>query len=387
MRISVFLFIISMAVIWYGIVPIAGAVFKRHKWRQFRERFDEIRLRPILNYSTYRRLEQEGETFRFIGGFESLTDGQTLWIQGESLTMPVSLTDAQTFLLPMQKGDELPDVFDPSEEEPEQIKWDRVSTLTEGARVFVGGELVFRDERWIFVSTRETPLLVIFYDGPDRSLTPRVIRGGRHRNEYWNEITPYSLAIGALCQILVALDYLYRPSFRLTVITSLIVLFIPLFPMIPPGILFTTIYRRLAWQARTFRAYRDLARLPRRYLAHPTEKAGLLKSTRLPGGEIYGMACGSYGTMQDEKIPLLIPRYAKKRNAGWFFFGALRGGSVPSEPDDPFATFGALPGEPGQLSKRYAITAYTLEVIAWIVLFMGLGLNIFFISLIRILLW
>ena len=382
MRISVFLVIIIMVIVWYGIVPAAGALFNRRKWRIFRRRFDELRLRPILDYSAYCGLDKDDKTFRFIGGFESVTDGQTLWIQGENLTIPVSLKDAQIFLLPAQKGNDLPDTIDPSEEEPEQIKWDKISTLTEGARVFVGGTMVYRDERWIFVSAKETPLLVIFYDGPDRSLTPRTIHGGRPHNEYKSGITTYSLAIGALGQILIALTYLNRPAFRLTVITAITAMFMPLLPMIPPGILFTTIYRRLVWQARTLRAYRDLARLPMRYLAQQT---GLLKSVELPNGEIYGMICGNSFSqaIEEEKIPLLVPDYPKKRNITWYIFGALHeGNDFPAEPDDPFATYGALPGEPESLSKRYGITAYLLEILAWIILIAGIGSSIFFVALI-----
>jgi hypothetical protein len=366
-----------LVVLWYGLIPIAGAIINQYRWRQFRRRFDELRLRPILDYGIYRQLEQEGGAFRFIGGFESVTDGKTLWIHGENLTIPVSLTNAQTYLLPMHKGDGAQDDFDSSEEALEEINWNRVSTLTEGAKVFVGGVLDFQDGRWIFVSTKEAPLLVIFYDGPDRSLTSRAIRSGGRRFEYWNKATPYSIAIGALCQILIALSYLYRPAFRPTVITSLIALFIPLYPIIPPGILFTTLHRRLTWQVRAYRAYRDLARLPLRY------------SKSLPDGEIYGMIrCDSPPSeLREGKIPLIVPEKLKGRNAHWYIFGAMRDGqSLPVEPEDPFATYGALAGMPEKLSKRYATLSYVLEIIAWVFLLLGIGLNIFFVRLILLLL-
>ena len=371
-----------MVIIWYGIIPLTGTVFKRYTWRLFRRRFDELRLRPILDYGIYRRLDSDGTTFRFTGGVESVTDRQTLWIQGENLTIPVSLAGAKIFLLPMQKGNDTPDVFDPGEEELEQLKWDKISALTEGARVYVGGAMIKQDERWIFIATRETPLLIIFYDGPDYSLTPRTIQKGRQRNEYWNLITPYSLAIGALSQILIALGYLNRPTFRLTVITSIIALFIPLFPLIPPGILFTTIHRRLALQARIYRAYRDLMRLPLRYLI---QQDSLQQSAALPDGEKYGMvhAESFAGEIEKGNIPLLIPGYSKKQNTGWYVFVAVHAGSeIPVQPADPFATYGALPGEPQALSKRYAKMAYVIEVIAWLMLFAGIGINIFFVNLI-----
>jgi hypothetical protein len=409
MKISVFLVIILFVIFWYGVVPVVGALSNRYKLYLFRQRFDELRLRPILDYRIYRQLEKE-ETFRFTGGFESITDRKTLWIQGENLTIPVSLADAHAYLLPTQRGEGIPDTPDANEESPERINWGRVTTLAEGAKVYVGGALVFQDEQWIFVSTKEEPLIVIFYDGPDRSLTTRAISAGRRRSEYWNKITPYSLALGALCLILLALSYLHRPAFRLTVITSIIALFIPLFPMIPPGILFTTIHRRLSWQARKFMAYSDLARLPLRYLRLPdaadstliTEAAAVVaganappadtagwQDSRLPGGETYTMVCCNSPpkTMLEGKIPPLIPELTKSRSKTWYIFGARHNGEeLPVEPDDPFATFGVLPEKPDVLSRRYATTSYLLDIIGLIILLLGIGINLFFVRLILLLL-
>ncbi|GHV91679.1 hypothetical protein AGMMS50268_21820 [Spirochaetia bacterium] len=201
--------IIALVISCYGLIPVAGALLSRRSWRIFRRRFDDLRLRPILDYGNYSR--QEGGVYRFIGGFESVTDGHTLWIRSDSLTIPVALAEAQTYVLPMQEGGLLSGAFDPGEEAPERIRWDRVSTLTEGAKVFVGGALLLHEDRWTFVSTKETPLLVIFYDGSDRSLAVRAIRAGRHRNEYWNSITPYALILGALSLISMAISFLPRP--------------------------------------------------------------------------------------------------------------------------------------------------------------------------------
>jgi len=375
-----------MVILWYGLVPMAGALIKRYKWYIFRKRFDELRLSPMLDYGRYSAADHA--VFRFVGGFESITDGQTLWIRGDDLTVPVSLQNAETYLLPMQKGDGIPEIFDPSDEAPEIIRWERVSALTEGAKVYVGGLLVYRDGRWSFASTKEKPLMVIFYDGPDHSLTTRAIRAGRHRGEYWNGITPYSLVIGALFQIITAVLFLSRPAFRLTVIVSLVALFVPLYPMIPPGLLFTVIYRRLAWRSRILRSYRDLARLPLRYL--PPAGDG-----KLPNGEQYGFTTSAElpPPAQEGKIPLLLPELTKAKRGipaesdSWYIFGALRPGeALPVQPQDSFATFGILPGKPETIAKRCGIAAYTMEVFAWLILFAGIGLNIFFLSMVLVLL-
>jgi hypothetical protein len=282
--------------------------------------------------------------------------------------------------------EDFPELFDPGEETPERVRWDRISALNEGAKVFVGGTLALRDNRWTFVSTRENPLLVIFYDGPDRSLTARAIRAGRHRNEYWNAFTPYALVMGAVCEIFMALNYLSRPAFRLTVITSLIAVFTPLFPLIPPGVLFTIVYRRLWWKARVFRAYRDLVRLPLRYL--PSGEG----SCFLPGGERYGSyRCDRLTDDMRERIPVLIPEKEKRKHDSWYVYGALgaqaavQADEIPHEPEDPFATFAAIPGVPRVLAARYTFAAYALETVSWILLLAGMGLNMFFIRMVVIL--
>ncbi|MDR3276653.1 MAG: hypothetical protein LBT11_05525, partial [Treponema sp.] len=220
--------IILLALFWYGVVPIGGALVSRLRWRRFRAGFDRLRFAPILDYRRYVACGKAGgeEVFRFTGGFESITGGHTLWVRGPDLTIPVSLAGAQTYTLPA--GEDERENFDPGEEAPQRLRWDRVATLTEEARVFVGGELILRDDRWTFAVTPGIPLQVIIYDCSDRSMALRAIRAGRRRNEYWNPLTPYALVLGASCLIAMAVTFLSRPAFRLTAITAFAAVFIPL---------------------------------------------------------------------------------------------------------------------------------------------------------------
>lgn len=277
-------------------LPIAGAFYSRFKWRQFRKRFVDLELKPLLDYRQYRTLNDEGEIFRFTGEIESITDGRILWVRGENLTMPVSLEKTKCFLLPKHEGNEIP-------EPPEQIRWDRVSTLSEGVKVFIGGQIMTHNNRLSFNSTKENPLIVIFYNCPESELTNEIILSARARNEYWNNFTPASLVIGASALIYIAASLLNRPAFRLNVIAALIAIFVPILPFIPPGLLFTALYRRITWHTGKQRAYRDLA--------------------KIPGG-------------------------------------------------DPKQRF----------SIRYAIKAYILEAAAWLILILGISVNVVFIMLI-----
>jgi hypothetical protein len=395
--------ILALAAFWYGLLPVIGAFSGRRAWRLFRQRFDELRLRPLLNYAAYRH--GGGGEYRFIGGFESVTDGQTLWIRSTELTVPVALTGAQTYVLPMPPDPvaesdgrgflqdrrnlsgklvgrrAIHESFDPGKETPQRIQWEQLTALTEGAKVFVGGALVSQDDRLTFVSTKERPLMVIFYDGPDRSLAIRAIRAGRQSNEYWNSLTPYALVLGAFSQLIMILNYIQRPIFQLTVIAAFIAMFIPLFPLIPPGLVFTVFYRRLWWRGRVYRAYRDLARLPLRYFS-AADSGDALRSA-LPGGEQY--AGVAYQTLPEEvrakiesgEIPVLIPEEEAGKHAHWYVFGTVSDGeaALPLPPHDVFATYGAVPGNPEKLARLFTRKAYVLETISWVLLLAGIALN------------
>jgi len=270
-------------------------------------------------------------------------------------------------------------------EPPEKVRWNNISTLSEGIKVFIGGQLIMQDNRMSFVSTKEMPLTVIFYNCPDSSLTDEIIRFSRTQNEYWNSITPVSLVIGALSLVCVAAYFLNRPAYRLTIITALVAVFIPILPMFPPGLLLTLLYRRITWHARKLRSYRDLIRLPMCYLKED-EGSAILGST----GEKYGFVKIDSPSAAEENTPFLVPEYDKEENPEWHFFGVLTPeNSLPKNSSiDPFVTFGLLHGHPKQLAPRYAVRAYTMEVLAWILLLIGISINVVFIfvilSLLRI---
>ena len=321
----------SIVVVWYFAVPLAGGYYIRYKWRKFRTQFVGMMLSPLLDYRRYRQADSEGKVFRFMGEIESITNTHTLWVKGKDLTIPVLLepesdshngdlikqkdangnaapVKAKCYLLPKHDGEGEQDA-------PEQIRWNRVSTLSEGIKVFAGGELKMHSNRLIFSSSKEKPLTVVFYSCPDDKLTEGIIRAARTRNEYWNSLTPISLAVGALSLIYIASMYLNRPAYFLYFICAFAAVFIPIFPFLPPGILFTVLYRRFSWYSRRQRIHSDLAYY--KHLSGNTESQG----------------------------------------------------SAADRPPE---------------MKRYAVRAYSTEVIAWVLMIMGVILNIIFMFLILI---
>jgi len=318
-------------------------------------------------------MEASGGIFRFTGEIESITDGRILWVKGEDLTIPVSLEKIKCFLLPKNEGNETP-------EAPEQIRWNRVSTLTEGVKVYIGGQIKMQNNRLNFISTKENPLIVIFYNCSETELTGEIIRCARTYNEYWNVFTPVSLTIGTLSLIYIAASFLNRPAFRITVIYALVAVFIPILPVIPPGLLFTALHSRMRWYSRKFRTYWELARLPLRYLK-PGEDSAVLTT-----GETYGFVKLNSLPVNagKEEAPFLIPEgFMEKVKNELFFFGItdLNGG-LPAVSKDKFASYGILPANPALLTRRYAVKAYIADILAWLVLFLGILINIIFIFII-----
>lgn len=338
-----------------------------------------MRLSPILDYKLSQETENSGKEFRFLGGLESITDDQTLWVRNSDITIPVDLKNAHIYLLP-SIDEHTMDAVSSKKTSPERIRLNNLSSLKEGANVYIGGILGIKDDRITFLSVKENPLLIIFYDGSRRNLSIRIIRAGRQRNEYWNNLTPYSLALGAFFELLYAFNFIARPAFQLTLIAAIIAMFGPLFPIAPPGIIFTNLYSRFWRQARIFRSYRDVFRLPLKYLPRGTSQ------TILPNGEKYGFLQFNHlpSWIEDDDIAYLPSQLKNKTAKNWIVFGALtEDENFPlKKPDDPLAGFFAFPLEPEKLAKRYTRKAHRQEIAACVMFALGIAINCLFIALI-----
>jgi len=368
-----------LAGFWYIAVPVGGAFLIRRSWRLFRQRFEQVRRAPVLDYALSRRDGSTGGLFRFMGGFESVTDGHTLWVRNPELTLPVRLAGARIYVLPAAEGEPGNEPFDLDGDAPVRVRWETLATISEGVRVFVGGRLGSTGGHPVFVSAQGEPLLVILFDGPDRSLLIRTVKAGRQRNEYWNPVTPYALALGIFSQLIMAGSYLGRPAFKLTVIVALIAVFGPLFPLMPPGVLFTALYRRLWRRARRCRAYRDLVRLPLNKAGCREESADAGYGYRVvPAALVMGM---------DPRPPLLPPDGCRRETNEWRWYGTRDPGlGYPREPDDPLAAYALVPGDPEALARSFSRAARWLEAGSLALFLAGIAVNgLFVVALFRLL--
>ncbi|MDR0301213.1 MAG: hypothetical protein LBI04_02755, partial [Treponema sp.] len=120
------------------------------------------------------------------------------------------------------------------------------------------------------------------------------------------------------------------------------------------------------------------------------------ESAVLSTGEKYGFIKINSPSAAAQDVPFFISEYGKEENPEWHFFGVLdqessgEDNALPKKSLlDPFVSFGLLHGSPKRLAISYAIKAYTMEVLAWILLLAGISINVVFIfvilSLLRLL--
>jgi hypothetical protein len=100
---------------------------------------------------------------------------------------------------------------------------------------------------------------------------------------------------------------------------------------------------------------------------------------------------------------LLIPPEGTHKKEGWYVYGVLpeelpggdadkdaqgaEDGTFPREPRDVCAPYGAIPGNPEVLARRYTQKAYIMEIFSWLILLAGVAVNILFFALIIFLLF
>jgi hypothetical protein len=193
----------------------------------------------------------------FFGRLEGIQGETGVWLGSQGISVMLDLSRAPIFMLPQtaKLDGTLPDTT------PRVVMWKEMSALVEGSRFFVAGELQRMGSDLTFSSWIDgtEPPLVIMYDCPDSVVLDRAIWTGRQRNEYWNHITPVSLIVGFLGQLLWVMR-IFEQS-RLYALIGVVIALIPVLPLLPPGVLGYYVYRKMWRRARRIRATRDIVAL------------------------------------------------------------------------------------------------------------------------------
>ena len=250
-------FLISL--LSYLIIPGLGGLHARTRWRRFRKRVQESVLLPEVAFDRGGVDEPLGP-HRFIGRIEALQDSDSLWIKGDAVSIQALMSDSEIYILPPETSGP-PDLRAIEEERlpegaPGTMSWKQMTTLQEGHRVYLVGFLERRDGVLRMFGSRDVPLLSILHESDD--VIPRAVWSGRQKNEYWNNLTPWSLLAGSLSLFIMASAVFRTYQASLSVRLLLLQALFPIIPLLPPGVVFFFFYLANWRRARFLRAERDL---------------------------------------------------------------------------------------------------------------------------------
>jgi len=355
------------------LIPGLGAFAVRSSWRKFRFRLLRSSYYPFLDYAD---LGAAGPPryYRLFGQLEAIRAKDQVWIRSGDFSVAADLHRVPVYILPGSGADG--DEKEPGpDEQPQIIPWRQISSLPARTPVFIAGRLGFEDGQPEFRSEAKEPLLVVLYGGDRDTLLRRAIRGGRQRNEYWNQFTLVSLITGCIILFLVGyFSYSQSPS-RLPTIVSITLSLSPLVPLLPPGVLFLLLYRFYWKRARILRSQRDLQRLPLRFFRSDIATSAPRKgwqspdrsAARLPGGQSYVMIADKKPeqlreAMDDPRSELpVVPLSIPPSGAKTYMFGASVGGKV-AQPRDPMVERVLVRGDPEVNAQRCSDKARSYEI-------------------------
>jgi len=383
--------VFAAAFLFFGLIPGIGAFSVRSRWRLFRRRIQESSLFPFLSYSDLSRRGDFLGRYRVFGQLEAIQGENRIWINTGNFTVEVDLQSAKLYFLPSfsTKAQTLPverlDEVIP-DEQPALVSWDQVFSLPAGTQMFISGSLYSVEDRAVFRSQVKDPLLVVLYDGEQRTIVQRAIWGGRQRNEYWNQFTLVSLLTGSFCMLLLAYIFMRSTPSGLPPLFALSLAFFPISGLLPPGFILYYLYRFFWKRARLLRAQRDLLRLPLRYYK---DSEGMNRETiiTLPTGEAYlctqdanllikgelKIRGGSIPSIERGKIEeyLLFGAYKEKEDQRWV-----------EAPQDPMAELVLVMGNPAMLAESCSRRARLFENLSAVCGLSALALNLFLLLLI-----
>jgi len=325
----------AAALVFYLLVPVAGAFVLRGQWRRFRARIARLATLPYLRYRDVADADREGRSrvgcFRLQGIIEAIEGPDKVWVRGKEVSALVDLSRAPLYVLP-------PGLAEAGS--VERLRWRSVSSLVEGTSVFVAGILILEAGRPTFVDDSGEALVAVCHDGDEGRLVSRLIEGGRAPNEYWNYLTRVSMALGLVA--VSGLLLLLRTSIFSTLRALMFLAGLsPVLPFAPPGLALFLLYRGLWRRALASRVARDLLRLPLRY------------------SEAGGAAAYRRRTLSKHEAP--------PEGATWIGLFEGEGKDLgpltvfsPADPGDPMAEIFVVEGDPEAQARKAERDAFIL---------------------------
>ncbi len=263
----------AVAFVFYICIPVLGAFRVRALWRGARLAFEYLATRQRLSFADVAQAElrrhESGAasepvgTRAVFGTVQAVEGGDRLWVAAAGQSALVDMAKATLYVLEGRgvSGDDLLGELAAADARLAETSWRSLPSIDSGTRVFAGGRVFAEGGAAVMKAGKADRPFVVFYDGDDRDLLPRVIWSARSRNEYWNALTFTSLAIGISAAVVALSATLLRPSFSVTVLMAACLASLPLMPLVPPGVPLFFAYRNLWRRSRILRAKRDVVKV------------------------------------------------------------------------------------------------------------------------------
>ncbi len=389
-----FISLLFIAFIFYGLIPGIGAFLIRGHWYRFREQFTRSSFLPVADIALLRSPAPDGQLghFRFFGSLESIQGNNRLWITDRNFTVGIDVNKLSLYLLRSYPIGEQRTALEfseetPPDEEPDYLPWKKIYSLPSGIQIFVSGPVTVDAGQLVFRQGEKDPLLVIIYDGARETLLKRCIWSGRQKNEYYNPFTTVSLILGSLVLLLVsflsatsplAAD---NPEIIMLSLFSLTLSTFPIVYLFPPGVFLYFLYRYFWKRSRLLRSERDLLLLPLRYFPPETDLSCEYTVTTIGNGEKYicfqwkpGMKNTRFSLNPEMKIRGSSLLKKTSEEIVNYIFGVEQGEGVRLS-QDPMVELLCLPGNPRRLAKECGRKSMELGLVAVVCIFSGLILN------------
>ncbi len=383
------LFII-IVLVFYLLIPGGGAFYVRNQWKNFR--FNIIRAGdyPILDYQKFRKKSDDEfpGLYRFYGRIEAIQDENEIWLRQGNFTVSADLQDVKIYIIRSSKeGSEDDSCFENAgisieDEMPQIISWNRIFSLPENSEMMIAGPLFRKKGKGIFRNTEKEKLTVILFDGSRETLLKRAVWSGRHRNEFWNFLTPVSILTGSFTLFTATYTVsagIYSDFLRLL---SISLSLLPVVPLFPPGVVLFFLYRRYWREARYIRAERDILTLPLRFFSED-DYSLQYKTAEITDEESYSFrkieGCEAAEEICRENNIRIRESSADVCMGDVYFYFYRKGPGTRYFPDgDPMLENIILCNNPWVSSKKCNHEARKKEILSIFVFISGLLLNFVF---------
>ena len=159
---------------------------------------------------------------------------------------------------------------------------------------------------------------------------------------------------------------------RFPALVALTLSFMPIIPLLPPGVFFMLLYSRLWRRGRILRGERDLWNLPLRYFIPERRNgsaAGPPAEVLLPDGERYAVEIfpsleEARACAEASSVEILTSSFKPGRHGPYHLYGSPDRNGRLTAPDDPFAAHIIVPGDPVLLSRGCRREAHLHEIFA-----------------------